>query len=275
MFLLTVHNRPVERILERLYCLVKTMQRLIINADDFGISHEVNDAVCEAFRRFMITGTTLMVNMPYADEAVELAGREGFNLRVGLHLNLTSGVPLTGKIRNFPCFCGKDGRFNASFQKNTASRLHLTKEETEAASEEIEAQLKKYLSYGLPLRHLDSHHHVHTDPSIYKPLEPLLKKYDFKSVRLSRNIYGKISFLKALYKRRYNFRLRRTGVFTSDYFGSYLDFKHCCDKMPENSLTEIMVHPMYSDSGELIDTKIPMQREKEFFNSVNAVYEFY
>ena len=251
------------------------MQRLIINADDFGISHEVNEAIVESFDRFMITGTTLMVNMPFADEAVELANSEGFNLRVGLHLNLTSGFPLTEKIKSLRIFCDKEGRFNAAFQKNTLSRLLLTTEETEAAAEEIEAQLKKYLRYGFLLRHLDSHHHIHTNASIYKPLEPLLKKYDFKSVRLSRNIYGHISFMKAYYKRRYNYMLRRTGMMTTDYFGSYLDFKHCYEKMPHNSLTEIMVHPMYSDSGELIDTKTPMEREKEFFNSINAIYDFY
>ncbi len=223
----------------------------------------------------MITGTTLMVNMPFAEEAAELAKDEGFYERVGLHLNLTSGYPLTDNIRKFSCFCDKNGRFNASFQKRTTGRLYLTKEETRAASEEMEEQIKKYLKLGLDNKHLDSHHHVHTDPSIYPSLEPLIKKYGIRSVRLSRNIYGKISFLKAVYKKRYNKKLRKTGVFTTEYFGSYIDFKRSCDKMPANSLTEIMVHPMYSDSGELVDTDTPMEREKEFFTSINAVYEYY
>ena len=49
--------------------------KLIINADDFGISSSVNRAIVYAFSNNMITNTTLMVNMPYADEAVELEGK--------------------------------------------------------------------------------------------------------------------------------------------------------------------------------------------------------
>ena len=255
--------------------MIDNMQRLIINADDFGISSKVNSAISECFRRFMITGTTLMVNMPHAEEAAQLAKDEGFYERVGLHLNLTSGYPLTGNIRSFSCFCSKDGRFNASFQKKTSERLYLTRDEAGAAAEEMEEQIKKYLSLGLDNKHLDSHHHVHTNPSIYPSLEPLIKKYGIRSIRLSRNIYGRMSFLKAFYKKHYNARLKKSGIYTTDYFGSFTDFKRGYDKIPENSLTEIMVHPMYSDSGELLDTEIPMDREKNFFNSIGAVYEYY
>ncbi len=251
------------------------MQRLIINADDFGISHDVNMAVCECFSNYMITSTTLMVNMPRAEEAVMLAKERGFDERVGLHLNLTSGEPLTDDIRYFGIFCDRDGFFNAAFQKNTATRLRLNRDESKAAMKEIEAQLRRYLEYGLIDHHLDSHHHVHTNASIYRLLEPLLKVYGIRSVRLSRNIYGKISLLKAIYKRNYNKRLKKTGVFTTDYFGSFTDFKLCCDRLPESCVTEIMVHPMYDSYGQLVDTQIPMIREKEFFNSLNAVYDFF
>ncbi|MBR1876920.1 MAG: ChbG/HpnK family deacetylase [Lachnospiraceae bacterium] len=251
------------------------MQRVIINADDFGISQNVNSAICECFDRYMVTSTTLMVNMPFADEAVKLAKQNGFETRVGLHLNLTSGFPLTDGIKKYSCFCGKDGSFNAAFQKNTATRLYLNKEETKALSTEIEAQLHKYLNYGLPDRHLDSHHHVHTNASVYKPLEPLLKKYGIRSIRLTRNIYDRISLLKALYKKRYNLRLRRTGIFTTDYFGSYTDLRNCHEKIPDNSLTEIMVHPMYGEDGVLYDTSIPMEEEKQFFTSTGASLELF
>ena len=263
-------------------CLVKarqpvihTMHRLIINADDFGISREVNSAICECFSNYMITSTTLMVNMPFCDEAVALSKERGFDERVGIHLNLTSGQPLTEDIRYFKCFCDRDGMFNAAFQKNTATRLRLTREESKAMGKEIEAQLVKYLHYGLPDHHLDSHHHVHTNASVYRELSPLLKKYGIRSVRLSRNMYKKMSCLKALYKKRYNRSLSRSGVFTTDYFGSFKDFSACHEDLADNSLTEIMVHPMYDSYGKLVDTKTDMYYEKDFFNRLNAVYEFY
>ena len=251
------------------------MLRLIVNADDFGINHDVNQAVCECFSRRFISSTTLMVNMPYADEAVELAKQKGFEERVGLHLNLTSGMPLTDGIKEYRCFCHKDGRFNAAFQKNTSMRLHLGKEETAVMYQEIEAQMRKYIGYGLPDHHLDSHHHVHTDRSVYRALVPLIRKYDMKSVRLSRNLYKNIPYLKAVYKKSYNRNLKKLGVMTTDYFGSYRDFSENRDKILDNTLTEIMLHPMYSKEGVLCDTREPMQNEHDHLISLKTVFEFY
>ena len=75
---------------------------LLVNADDFGKSAEINRAVAEAFERGYITHTTLMANMPAAEEAVDLARQKGFAERVGLHLNLTEGLPLSLPIRGNP-----------------------------------------------------------------------------------------------------------------------------------------------------------------------------
>ena len=251
------------------------MFRLIVNADDFGISHEVNEAICECFSKRMISSTTLMVNMPYADEAVRMAKEYGFDERVGLHLNLTSGQPLTSDIKAFRCFCRKDGSFNARFEKKTKTRLMLGRDESKAVFIEADAQMRRYIEYGLPDRHLDSHHHVHTDRSIYRAISPLIHRYDFKSVRLSRNLYGNISLLKRIYKKRYNKGLLKLKVAATDYFGSYTDFRTNLESIRDNSLTEIMVHPMYSANGVLCDNKIPMKEEHDFIISLRSVYEFF
>ena len=88
-------------------------------------------------------------------------------------------------------------------------------------------------------------------------------------------MYDRMSFLKALYKKRYNRSLSRSGVFTTDYFGSFKDYSMCHDNLPENCLAEIMVHPMYDGYGKLVDTKTDMYYEKDYFNSLNVAYEFY
>ena len=67
----------------------------IINADDFGLSQEVNSAVVQCFRDGTIDRTTLLVNMPQTDAACALAREHGFFDRVGLHINLVEGTPLT------------------------------------------------------------------------------------------------------------------------------------------------------------------------------------
>ncbi len=251
------------------------MLHIIVNADDFGISHDVNTAICECFRKRIISSTTLMVNMPFADEAVEMAKSNGFDERVGLHLNLTSGMPMTQNIRRFKLFCKKDGRFNAAFEQNTCTRLRLGKKVSAAMYGEIDTQLHRYLEYGLPERHLDSHHHVHTDRAVYRVLMPLLHRYDIKSVRLSRNIYNHISMPKKLYKNRYNHTLRSRRLAKTDYFGSFRDFRENIDKIPDNSVVEIMLHPMYSSDGVLYDTHTPMSEVTDFIASIKAVYEFY
>jgi len=246
------------------------MIRAIVNGDDFGISENVNEAVRECFEKRLITNTTLMVNMPYASDAVDIADECGFSEAVGLHLNLTSGYPLTKRIRKEPRFCKKDGSFNAYFQQHTMSRLSINRRESRAVAEEIEAQIRKYISYGLPERHLDSHHHVHTDRSVMRLLMPLLKKYGFRSVRLSRNLYLKMNFLKRIYKNSFNGDLRKNRFITTDYFGSFRDLSAMDGRIPDDSLIEIMVHPMYDEAGVLCDTKTPFSQVKELLDSVNA-----
>ncbi len=247
------------------------MIRAIINGDDFGISAEVNEAVAESFERGFISNTTLMVNMPFADEAVELAKKNGFSEAVGLHLNLTSGYPLTRHIRKEKRFCRKDGSFNAYFEKHTLSRLIISRRESLAVSEEIEAQIRKYFSYGLPEKHLDSHHHVHTDRSVINLLLPLMGRYGFRSIRLTRNLFRKMSIPKRIYKNTYNKRLKKCGYITADYFGSYRDLSAMDGLVKDDSLIEVMVHPMYDSGGVLTDTNTPMAKVRELLDSLHAV----
>ena len=68
---------------------------LIVNADDFGRSESVNRAICEAFEKGRVNSTTLMANMPAAKEAYELAKKGGFADKVGIHLNITEGMPMS------------------------------------------------------------------------------------------------------------------------------------------------------------------------------------
>ena len=246
------------------------MIRVIINGDDFGISHEVNKAIAECFEKRILTSTTLMVNMPYANEAVKIAQEQGFYESVGIHFNLTGGTPLTDNIKNMKRFCRKDGTFNAYFQKHTSSRLKLTKAELACVAEEAEAQIRKYISYGLPARHLDSHHHVHTNLPIWKVLVPLLYKYDFRSVRLSRNLFRRTAPLNAIYKKYYNSGLKKSRLITTEYFGSFKDLQKCRRMLKENALLELMLHPMYSETGELFDTQNPMSEVVNLLESIDA-----
>lgn len=246
---------------------------LVINADDFGKSKEVNRAVLEAFEKKFIMRTTLMVNMPFADEAVQLAQERGLSDRIGIHLNLTEGRPLTEAIRTNPFFCDGEGNFHALFHSKIMSRLYMSNQESRQIYEELKAQLEKYERYGLTLWHVDSHHHVHTDYPVYRVLKRLSAEYPLASIRISRNMYSGGNPLMRLYKKMYNNAVRKLCVHTTDFFGSYKDYADYGKTLPQQSSLEIMVHPMYDANGILVDTDIPMEEEKVTCWKENDDYE--
>lgn len=246
------------------------MRRYIINADDFGISDDVNEAISKCFEKGIISNTTVMVNMEAALFASNLASEKGFKDKVGLHLNLTAGVPLTQGIKGCPLFCRGDGSFNAAFHLSTASRLHLGKKERMCVRDEIEAQMNRYLALGFKEMHLDSHHHVHTDIAIFSQASELIKEYGFKTVRLGRNVFGKekVSAFNRLYKKYLNGRIRKTAE-TTAWFGSLEDMLSF-NGQTAAEVCEIMVHPLFSDSGDLMDTDRPISDLSDFIADVDA-----
>lgn len=221
---------------------------IIVNADDFGRTESINDSIIYAFERGFINRTTMMVNMPYVEEAVKIANEKNILDKVGLHLTLDEGYPLTEDIKNIDLFCDKNGCFNGKFRMSKKYFLSLNDSYVrKKCEEEIFSQLHCYKSLGLSSFHIDSHHHVHTIPSILKIVLPLAKETGFKSMRIRFNMQ-KTGFLKSFYTNKINKYISKYFE-TSDYF---------CDssfvtKKPNDSLTyEIMCHPDRID-GRYVD----------------------
>ena len=240
---------------------------VLINADDFGKDREINLAIAEAFEKGYVTHTTLMANMPRATEAAELAKKKGFAGQVGLHLNLTEGMPLSQPIRQNPLICSADGSFNQAFYHNTKYRLYMDSLTIEQITEEFRAQLTRYLELGFFKLHIDSHHHVHTNLPVYQALKVLGREYRFSYIRLSRNLYRGGNVLNRAYKLWYNRSVKKLCKQTSELFGGYADLvgytggdPKVCRALFEEKEVEIMVHPMYRE-GVLTDTEVPMEEE--------------
>src|SRR5882762_8889157 len=129
-------------------------RRLIVNADDFGRSHSINEAIIRAHREGVLTSASLMVNESGFDEAVALA-RDNLKLGVGLHLTLVCGhsalphekIPgLVNSQREFsdnPVMVG----FRYFAKKSLRTQLR----------DELHAQLEKFRGTGLPLDHVNGH----------------------------------------------------------------------------------------------------------------------
>ncbi|MCR5268138.1 MAG: ChbG/HpnK family deacetylase [Lachnospiraceae bacterium] len=246
---------------------------LILNADDYGKNESVNRAIRECFKAGSIDRTTLMVNMPCAGDAARAAKEEGFADRVGLHLNLTEGMPLTEPIKSNPLFCDEQGRFHAQFRQKTVNRLYMDRLSLDQIYTELSAQLNRYAELGLSLFHIDSHHHIHTDYPIYRVVRKLAGSYCFSSIRLSRNLYHGGNRLNRIYKSMYNRSLKGLCSFTTDLFGSYLDLYHY-GTVEENRVLlrenriEIMLHPMYDAEGTLMDTDTPMSEVTAYLQKI-------
>ncbi|MBR4909988.1 MAG: ChbG/HpnK family deacetylase [Clostridia bacterium] len=218
--------------------------QIIINADDFGLSDNVNRAIVSAFENGLISDTTMMANGSAFDEAVTLAKENGFADKVGIHFNLTEGAPLTEDIRNCPAFC-ENGVFH-----NHINRLKpLNSVEKASVFKELSAQAAKIKAAGLKIDHADSHHHIHTAIFIAPIVFKVCKEFGIEKIRIHRNT-GSIPAYKKVIKNLYNKNLRKKGFITTGYFGSLDDIG---EVLPEN--LEIMVHPDFDKDGALIDRR--------------------
>ena len=232
----------------------------IINADDFGHSPEENAAIVKCFADGVIDRTTILVNMPDSRAACALAREHGFFDRVGLHINLVEGRPLTERCRQDRILCGPDGNFLGTFHLGYFRRFILPPKTCRAIREEVRAQIEAYLAMGFPMMHADSHRYIHTYFSCTRIILPLLKQYGFRSVRISRNLTGReLSLPCALYKRIINGKLILMHAFKlTDFMGSLEDWENDPHKDREG-LCELMVHPTYC-GDVLFDNTLPHPR---------------
>ncbi len=157
-------------------------RRLIVNADDFGLSHSVNEAVIRAHGEGILTTASLMVNERGFDEAVKLA-KENPQLGVGLHLTLLMGHSALPPEK-IPGLVNPRGEFS---DKPVAAgfRYYFQRDLREQLRAEIHAQFEKFHATGLPLDHVNGHLHLHLHPVIFKILMEDADKLCIRHLRLT------------------------------------------------------------------------------------------
>ena len=162
-------------------------RRVIINADDFGVSPGVNRAVIKGWQEGVLTSASLMVTGAACDEAVDLA-RQNPGLQVGLHLTLVQGRSVLQQ-GGFPELTDREGNF-PNDPVLAGMRMFFIRSLHRQLRSEIEAQIEKFIATGLPLSHIDGHLNIHMHPTVFDILCPLLAKYDISSFRLSSERLG-------------------------------------------------------------------------------------
>ncbi|MGA3049438.1 MAG: ChbG/HpnK family deacetylase [Terracidiphilus sp.] len=152
------------------------MRRLIVNADDFGLTRGVNRAIAELHRQRVLTSATLMANASATDDAIEIALAVP-SMGVGCHVVLVDGEPVLSAGRDIPHLAdASTGRFRPSLSsfllwlhgprsRFASSAVHAAEIEAEAAT-----QIASLQNRGLRLTHIDTHKHVHMFPSVLRPI---------------------------------------------------------------------------------------------------------
>lgn len=218
--------------------------KIVVNADDFGYSETINKAILKSFDSKIISTTTLMCNMPGFEEACEIAHNRNLKERIGIHLNLSEGQPLTEPIKKLPKFY-KNGQMYKSFKGHL-----LSKEENKAVITELEAQLDKCRKMRINPTHCDSHHHMHHYWGIGKAVNFLALKFNIPAVRLRFN-WGKLSLQRRLYSGVYNFRLKTASLAKTKYFCEIRSVSP--DLLMKKTIIEVMVHPVLNSKDDLVN----------------------
>ena len=251
-----------------------TKLKLIINADDFGISQSVNEAIAYCFKNGLVTNTTLLINMPCAQEAIQIAKENGFLDRVGLHLNLYEGAPFNPAICQFADFGDKSHQYlQGEYCKSFIKRFVLPNNEGLEVAKELELQIQKFLELNPKYFHVDSHRHSHTNPSIWKYCIPLFRKYKVDSTRLSRNLYvPRKKGLKETYKLLYNQQVIANGWSRENWFGAFRDYKIIMDDHPnilhDGECVELMCHPDFVNGKLVNHGSLPFEDMTDYFNGM-------
>jgi chitin disaccharide deacetylase len=156
------------------------VRRLVVNADDFGLSSGVNRAVAEAHDRGLLTSATLMANGLAAPEAMQIAIRRP-GLSVGCHVQLVDGTPLSPP-QEIATLVDPVGNFSESFGSFAFAALR-GKIDPEQVELEATAQMRKLAAGGIKLSHFDTHKHVHIFPSVLRPMLRAAQKCGIGAVR--------------------------------------------------------------------------------------------
>jgi len=234
-------------------------KRLVVNADDFGFTHDVNAGIVRAHREGILTATTLMAHGDAFDDAVKLA-RENPALDIGCHLTLV-GAP--------------------RYPKTVARLIEALALKRIRPHEEFSGQIQKILDAGLAPTHLDTHKHTHLLPPVLDAMARLSEELGIPWVRrpFDLPLHASSAAWKArlanrafgLGRRRFERVLNAHGCRYTDHFAGFQVTGHfdsaelakLIRQLPDGT-TEFMCHPgIYGEELRAAPTRLKESRERE------------
>jgi chitin disaccharide deacetylase len=260
------------------------VRRLIINADDFGLTHGVNRAIVEAHQHGVVTSATLMAKGAAFEDAVNIA-QSVPQVSVGCHVVLVDGSPVLESAQVSSLLTRPNlAKFGTGIAKFSFRALSGRLESSQVEAE-VTAQIRKIQLAGITVSHLDSHKHTHMFPSVFRPLLRAAEACGVRAVRNPFEVirislaagrpglwkrYGEVKLLRNLAS-KFRRATKEAGVITPDgtlgivVTGALDDrlFRLIIEKLPEGTW-EFVCHPGYNDA-ELgsVQTRLRESREQE------------
>jgi len=239
-------------------------RRLIVNADDFGFTADVNRGIVDAHRRGILTATTLMANGAAFDDAVRLA-RETPTLDIGCHFVLVGGRSMLPPHDPLPA------TVTELLRALVARRIRVY--------DELAAQLDRIREAGIRPTHLDTHKHTHLAPPVLDAVARLARRSGIVWVRRPFDLpitasgvpWSKraVSRGLSLMRRRFHRVLESYGCRTTDHFAGFqitgrfrtAELIALLRSLPDG-LTELMTHPGYC-GPELLAARTRLKKSRE------------
>jgi chitin disaccharide deacetylase len=239
------------------------VRRLIVNADDFGFTCDVNAGIIRAHREGILTATTLMANGTAFDDAVRLAG-ENAGLDVGCHLVLVQGESLDRPGRDLPV--------------NVAGLMRAVALKRLDVYAEMRAQIKRICAAGIRPTHLDTHKHTHLLPPVLDAAARLAREFGIPWLRQpfdfkTQGAPGRrlLAALIGLNRARFRRVIRRYGLRGTDHFAGFSitgrfgprELASLLRRLPPGA-TELMCHPgLYTPELDSARTRLKQSRQDE------------
>jgi predicted glycoside hydrolase/deacetylase ChbG (UPF0249 family) len=256
------------------------MSRLILNADDFGLTPGINRAIAELHVAGALTSATLMATGPAFDDAAAIA-RATPTLGIGCHLVLTDGTPVSDPI-TLPTLCPNGQNFRPSLVAFIRDLLLHRIDPAEIQREAL-AQFHKIEDADIRVTHFDSHKHTHMFSAVATQLRGVLKRREFVALRNPFEPAFARHTANAPLKRRLEVALLNrfkpaweratTGILTTDgtigisATGSLNadTLRDTLASLPDHGTFELLCHPGYNDADlDRVTTRLHSHRELEY-----------
>ncbi|MFH1715337.1 MAG: ChbG/HpnK family deacetylase [Elusimicrobiota bacterium] len=199
------------------------MRKIIINADDFGRTKDINEAIVKAHKEGVVTSATIMTTGKYFIEGTALAN-ENTSLKVGLHLDLSE------------YFVIKHGEGRVIGYKDNTVKLG-------SIEKTMKKQIKEYKDAGLEFRHMDSHYHIHLREDLLPFISGIAKEHGLETMRFFKSYYNELG---ADVYARMKEELRKLDIKTTDHFVSGWNFDELSN-LDDGLAIELMTHPGKED----------------------------